>query len=88
MPMTSVRMPDQLMNKLEAIAEKLDRSKGWIIKDAVSQYVERMDRREKMLVETRLALADVEEGNVIDGEDVITWIESWGTADEKVPPTI
>ena len=29
MPMTSVRMPEQLMDKLESIAEKLDRSKGW-----------------------------------------------------------
>jgi len=88
MPMTSVRMPEQLMNKLEEMAKKLDRSKGWIIKDALSQYVERMDRREKMLVETRLALADVEEGNVIDGEEVLSWIESWGTSDEKMPPTI
>ncbi|PIP80091.1 MAG: transcriptional regulator [Gammaproteobacteria bacterium CG22_combo_CG10-13_8_21_14_all_40_8] len=88
MPMTSVRMPEQLMNKLEAIAEKLDRSKGWIIKDAISQYVERIDQREKMLADTRQALVDLEDGNVLNGEEVMSWIESWGKADEKSPPTI
>ncbi len=88
MPMTSVRMPDQLMDKLEAIAEKLDRSKGWIIKDAVNQYLERIDRKEKMLIETRQALSEIESGAVIDGDEVIAWIESWGSGSEKSAPQI
>lgn len=88
MPMTSVRMSDQLMDKLEAIAKKLDRSKGWIIKDAVSQYVDRLDRKEKMLVETRQALSEIESGDVIDGDEVMAWIESWGSDDEKSAPQI
>ena len=88
MPMTSVRMPDQLIDKVEAIADKLDRSKGWVIKDAVSQYIERMERREQMLKETRNALSDIEAGNVVDGEEVMDWIESWGKSDEKKSPQI
>ncbi len=88
MPMTSVRMPDQLMDKLETIAEKLDRSKGWIIKDAVSQYVERIDRKEKMLTETRQALSEIESGNVVDGDEVMAWIESWGSDNEKSAPQV
>ena len=88
MPMTSVRMPDQLMDKLEAIAKKLDRSKGWIIKDAVSQYVDCIDRKEKLLVETRQALSDIESGKVIDGDEVMAWIESWGSENEKSAPQI
>lgn len=88
MPMTSVRMSDQLMDKLETIAEKLDRSKGWIIKDAVNQYVERIDRKEKMLAETRQALSEIESGNVVDGGEVIAWIESWGSEKEKNAPQV
>ena len=86
--MTSVRMPDQLMDKLEAIAKKLDRSKGWIIKDAVSQYVDCIDRKERMLVETRQALSDIESGKVIDGDEVMAWIESWGSENENSAPQI
>lgn len=88
MPMTSVRMPDQLMEKLETIAEKLDRSKSWIIKDAVNQYVERIDRNEKILAETRQALSDIESGKVVDGDEVMAWIESWGSENEMIAKKI
>ena len=88
MPMTSVRMPDQLMDKLETIAEKLDRSKGWIIKDAVNQYIERIDRKEKMLVETKQALLEIESGEVVDGDEVKAWVESWGSENEKSAPQV
>ena len=88
MAMTSVRMSDELMDKLESMSEKLNRSKGWIIKDAISQYVEHMERREQMLLETRRALADIEEGNTIDGDEVMDWVASWGKPDEKEPPKL
>ena len=88
MPMTSVRMPDQLMDKLEALAEKLERSKGWIIKDAVNQYVERIDRQEKLLIETRQALSEIESGDVVDGDEVMAWVESWGSDNEKDAPRV
>lgn len=88
MPMTSVRMPDQLMDKLETIAEKLDRSKGWVIKDAVNQYIERIDRKEKMLAETRQALSEIELGDMVDGDEVMAWIESWGSDNEKSAPQV
>jgi len=88
MPMTSVRMSDQLLTELEAIAEKLDRSKGWVIKDALSQYIERIEQKEQMLQETRLALYEIESGDFIDGDEVIAWINSWNTDNEKSAPKI
>jgi len=88
MPMTSVRMSDQQMNELESIAEKLDRSKGWIIKDALSQYVASIEQQERILQETRQALSEIESGDVIEGEEVMAWIESWGNGDVKSAPKI
>ena len=88
MPMTSVRMSDQLMTELESISEKLDRSKGWIIKDALSQYIARIEQNERILRETRQALSEIESGNFVDGEEVMDWIESWGTEDVKSSPKI
>ncbi|MFT5453362.1 MAG: putative transcriptional regulator [Enterobacterales bacterium] len=88
MPMTSVRMSDQLMTELESIAVKLDRSKGWIIKEAISQYAAKIKREEIILSETRQALSEIESGDVVDGEEVLDWIESWGTQDVKSAPKI
>ena len=32
------------------------------------------------------SLKQVEAGQVVDGDDVLDWIESWGSANEKQPP--
>ena len=88
MGMTSVRMPDELLEKLDEAAEKMRRSKGWIINDAVSEYLAREERKAHMLEETREALADIKAGRVVDGTEVIDWLSSWGTEDEKSPPEL
>lgn len=88
MGMTSVRMPDELLDQLEQAAEKLRRSKGWIINDAVKEYLSREERKAQMLEETRQALADIKAGRVVDGEEVMDWLESWGTESEKAPPKL
>ena len=86
MGMTSVRMPDELLSKLEQTAEKIRRSKGWIINDAVREYLEREERKARMLVETWEALLDLKAGRIIDGDEVLEWLDSWGTDAEKKPP--
>lgn len=83
MAMTSVRMPDEMMEKLDAAASKLRRSKGWIIKDAVQQYLEREEQQAIRYQETLEALEDVKAGRLIDGDDVLDWMEGWGTDSEK-----
>lgn len=86
MGMTSVRMPDDLLQRLDATATRLRRSKGWIINDAVREYLEREDLRQRRDAETREALAELDAGQVVDGEDVLAWIDSWGSKNEREPP--
>ena len=86
MGMTSVRMPDDILQRLDATAARLRRSKGWIINDAVREYLEREDLRQRRNEETREALAELEAGQVVDGEEVLAWVDSWGTENEREPP--
>ncbi len=86
MGMTSVRMPDDLLQRLDATATRLRRSKGWVINDAVREYLEREDLRERRDDETREALAELDAGQVIDGDEVLAWIDSWGSDKEHEPP--
>ena len=86
MAMTSVRMPEDLMVRLEAASEKLRRSKGWVINEALNEYLNKEEARARLLEETRQALSQVEAGQVVDGDAVLEWIESWGTSNEKTPP--
>jgi predicted transcriptional regulator len=86
MGMTSVRMPDDLLERLDATATRLRRSKGWIINDAVREYLAREDLRQRREEETREALAELDAGQVVDGDEVIAWIDNRGSENEREPP--
>jgi predicted transcriptional regulator len=86
MGMTSVRMPDDLLQRLDATATRLRRSMGWIINDAVREYLEREDLRQRRDEETRQTLAELDAGQVVDGDEVLAWIDSWGSENEREPP--
>lgn len=83
---TSVRMPDELLDRLERTAEQLRRSKGWIIKDAVEEYLKREELKQQRNQETLASWEDYKAGRVIDGDKMMEWLESWGTENEKKPP--
>jgi len=86
MSTTSFRLDDDLEDKLNTTAAKLRRTKGWIINDALRQYIAREERRLQMLQETEEAIADIEAGRVVSGEEVMEWLETWGTKKERKAP--
>ncbi|MBN3925122.1 ribbon-helix-helix protein, CopG family [Nostoc sp. NMS4] len=88
MSTTSFRLDDELEDKLEVTATKLQRTKGWIINDALRQYIAREEQKLRMLEETQEAIADIEAQRVVSGESVMKWLETWGTADEATAPKI
>lgn len=49
-------------------------------------YLEREDERTRRIEETREALAELDAGELVDGDDVLAWVESWGTDHERKPP--
>ncbi len=84
MGMTSVRMPDELLAKLDETAGKMRRSKGWIINDAVEKYLANEAKKAERLAQTYEALDDLENGRVVDGQAVLDWLDTWGS-DTEVP---
>ena len=69
----TAHVPIQLAEKVEQLAQKLERSRGWIIKQALSAWVDQEEERRKLTLE---ALADVDEGHVIDHQSVQAWADS------------
>ena len=85
---TSFRLDDDLEEKLEVTATKLQRTKGWIINDALRQYIAREERKLRMFEETQEAIADIEARRVVSGEEVMEWLSTWGTAAEGKAPKV
>jgi len=40
---TSIRLPDELVDRLDRIARSLDHSRGWVIRQALARYAEEQE---------------------------------------------
>jgi predicted transcriptional regulator len=79
----SIRVKDELKEKLESLAEATQRSKSFLATEALERYIE-LESWQVAHVEEGMKQAD--EGLVVPGEDVDRWLASWGTAKELPPP--
>ena len=52
------------------LAERLDRPRAWVVKEALSQFVEIEAHRDQLTLE---ALAEVDQGQVMDQSAVERW---------------
>lgn len=77
----TAHVPLPLADKVDQIASRLERSRGWIMKQALSAWVAQEEERDRL---TQEALADVDTGRVIDHQAVQAWAESLGT-DQPLP---
>ena len=79
----TAHVPLPLAEKVDRLATRLERSRGWIIKQALSAWVEQEEERRRLTLE---ALADVDAGHVIDHQAVQAWADSLDTATPLSPP--
>ena len=86
MPVTSVRLSPEIEEKLESVAERARRTKSWLINEAVKDYLDRLGQDERRWQETVGALASVKAGRIVDGDDIMKWLATWGKKAEKKPP--
>jgi len=86
MAVTSVRLSPEIEEKLSEVAEKARRTKSWLINEAVKDYLVRVGEDERRWAETVNALASMKAGRIVDGDEMIAWIASWGKRTEKKPP--
>jgi predicted transcriptional regulator len=72
----TAHLPTDLAEQLDDLAERLDRPKGWIVKEAIASYVALEDKRHRLTLE---ALADVDAGRMLEHAEV----EAWAAARDK-----
>ncbi len=86
MSVTSIRLSNDVEAPLENLSVKLDRSKNYLINQAVKEFVARQAMEESRWSDTLQALDSVKSGRSIDASEVEAWLQSWGSDDEKAPP--
>jgi len=88
MGVTSIRLQPEIENPLEKLATKLDRSKNYLINQAIKEFIERKNTNGKRWTETLEAIDSVKAGKIVNESEVNAWLNSWGSDDELNPPKV
>ena len=86
MGVTSIRLNADVEAPLETLAQRLDRSKNYLINQAIKEFVARQAMDDARWEDTLKALASIKEGKTIDESEVVSWLKSWGTDGEAPAP--
>lgn len=84
---TSIKLDDDMKDRVQDLARTRKRSSHWIMREAISQYVEREEKREALRQATIDAWEEFQaSGLQATAEEVDLWLASWGTDDERPAP--
>jgi RHH-type rel operon transcriptional repressor/antitoxin RelB len=79
----TLRVKNELKEKLESLAEATQRSKSFLATEALERYIE---LESWQVAHIRKGITQAEEGLVVSGEEMDRWLASWGAAKELLPP--
>lgn len=69
----TAHVPLPLAEKIDQMATRLERSRGWIMKQALTAWIDMEEDRRSLTLE---ALTDVDTGQLIDHQSVQSWADS------------
>lgn len=79
----TAHVPLPLAKKVDQLAGRLERSRGWIVKQALEAWIDREEERRRLTLE---ALADVDAHRVVDDQAVQAWANSLSKKRPQRPP--
>lgn len=69
----TAHIPLDLAEQLDASAARHDRPRGWVIKQALQNWISLEEKRHQMTLE---GLKDVDEGRLIPHSEIEAWVRS------------
>jgi predicted transcriptional regulator len=80
----TAHIPEELAEKVDRYAESMERSRAWIVKQALSNWVEWEEEKTRLSLE---ALEEADRIGTIPHEQMVAWAKSLGTDNPLPPPT-
>lgn len=86
MTVTSIRLQPELEAPLEELSKKLDRSRNYLINQAIKEYIAQQALAEQRWQETLPALESANARQTVPADKVYEWMRSWGGVNELSRP--
>jgi RHH-type transcriptional regulator, rel operon repressor / antitoxin RelB len=79
----TIRVDKATKDRLEKVARHTKRSKSFLAAEAIEEFLSVQEWQERRIRDAR---ASADRGEVISHEDVLQWVRSWETEDERPMP--
>lgn len=84
---TSVKLDDELKDRIQHLADSRRRSAHWIMREAIAQYVEREEKREAYLRDAQNAWEEFQRtGLHLTMEEADEWLAQLAAGNDMAPP--
>ena len=79
----SIRIDQDIKDRLEVAAKHQKRSKAFLANEAIKEYLAVQEWQEQRI---RDAIASADRGEGVPHNNVLAWVQSWGTDNELPMP--
>lgn len=84
---TSVKLDDELKDRIQHLADSRRRSAHWIMREAIAQYVEREEKREAYIRDAQNAWEEFQRtGLHLTMEEADEWLTQLAAGNDVEPP--
>jgi len=83
----AIKLENDIRNRIARLAATQKNSAHALMKEAILEYVEREEKREAFHQEAMESWKEYKEtGLHVTGEEMIEWLNTWGSENEKAAP--
>ena len=75
MKVTTVRIDDDMLGRIDCLANTLSRSRSWVINQAIERF---LDYEEWFVQEVKGGLKEIERGEIATDDEVTARFRKWG----------
>ena len=87
LPTTSLKLDAETKARLQRLADARRRSAHWLMREAVEQYLEREERRERLRQDALAAWAEYQAtGRHVTAEEADAWLARLEAGEDAEPP--
>lgn len=87
LPTTSLKLDPETKARLQRLADARRRSAHWLMREAVEQYLEREERRERLHQDALAAWAEYQAtGRHVTAEEADAWLARLEAGEDAEPP--